>query len=144
MKRRVHHKRPSMLTRLLIVALMTALSANSLLAAAFAGSDCDRRCPCCTAAKADSRMRLSAERPAGCCGPVQAAPCRMSTGDFPTAAPALVTVHHHASVANGHPMLAATMAGDGPTFGRSPLSRLRAGPDHLSIPLFLQTSRLIC
>lgn len=143
MMRCVSHQRPSILARLMTLALMTALSASSLLAAV-AGFGCDRSCACCVIAADDSTTRWSPARDRGCCGPLQASPCRMAAGGNSAASTALAGPPHHPSVFYGHPVLAATVAGNVPVHRAGPPMRCSTGREPPADPLYLQNSRLIC
>jgi len=137
-------KRQSIIPRILVLVLMAALSANTLLAAVGTGAGCDGRCCCCMHSTTGPTLSISANRFDGCCGPADATACHVSTGQLPAAIPALVQATHHLPLNPGHLLTASTTAAAvfQPAAPIPPWVDI--GPANPSFPIYLRTSRIIC
>jgi len=146
MKALPRHNRPIMAGRLLCLMVMAILLGNPVLATVSAALTCNGRCCCCTDAEETAAVTIRSIAPAqaACCRPTDAAPCRMSSGSLPDAAPALVHTPDRQSIDPVHLLSGnCRTAADLLPF-TSPGSRVTSVLALSDPPLYLRTCRLIC
>ncbi|HSO18583.1 MAG TPA: hypothetical protein VLT88_03945 [Desulfosarcina sp.] len=129
--------------RILLLVLMTALSANTLLAAVGTGTGCDVGCTCCPDAAGGSTPSLSGGSSAGCCGPAQTGACHVFTDRLPAAPPAAMHAIHQPPNAPGHLPAASTADAAKAPWTAPARSRAEVNPKHATLPIYLSISRII-
>jgi hypothetical protein len=146
MKALPRHNHPIMAGRFLCLMVMAVLLANPVLATVSATLACNGQCCCCANAgdTAAVTIRGIASARAACCRPTDAAPCNMSAGGLPDAAPALIhTPDRHSTdpthMLSGNCRAAADLLQSPPLGSR--VNMVLGLPDP---PLYLRTCRLIC
>jgi len=146
MKALPRHNRPIMAGRFFCLMVMAILLANPVLATVSAALSCNGQCCCCADAEETPAVTIRSIAPtqAACCRPTDAAPCNMSAGVLPDAAPALVHTPDRQSndpvhLISGNCRTAADLL----PF-TSPGSRFTGVPTFSGPPVYLRTCRLIC
>lgn len=146
MKALPRHIRPILAGRFLCLMVMAVLLANPVLATASATLACNGKCCCCANAGDTAAVTIRGITPAraACCRPTDAAPCNMSAGGLPDAAPALIhTPDRHSTdpthLLSGNCRAAADLLQSPPLGSR--VNMVLGLPDP---PLYLRTCRLIC
>jgi hypothetical protein len=139
------HNRQILAGRFFCLMVMAILLANPVLASVSAALACNGRC-CCTGAEETTAVTIRSvtSAQASCCRPTDAAPCHMSAGNLPGAAPALIHTPDRPSTNTVY-----LLSGNCPTATdllqspsvRSWITMVLALPDP---PVYLRTCRLIC
>lgn len=146
MKALPRHNRPILAGRLFCLMVMAILLANPVLATVSAALACNGQSCCCADAEETAAVTIRSIAPAqaACCRPTDAAPCNMSAGGLPDAAPALIHTPDRQSTDPVYPLpgncrTAADLLQSTPSCSR--VNVVFSLPD---LPLYLRTCRLIC